>query len=108
MTEASQPFLFTINPRQNQSFQCVFKKKKYIYIYINTHTNAKLREKSSVSFAKWKELINTYIDKTIVEEETEGAGDCNEGLLEFLGDGIPNNAFNIGADIGVIVALELR
>lgn len=42
-----------------------------------------------------------------MEEETKSAGNSNKRLLEFLGDSIPNNGFNVGADICIKILSEL-
>lgn len=42
-----------------------------------------------------------------MEEEAEGSGDGDEGLLKLLGDGVPDDAFDIRADFGVVIPPEL-
>lgn len=39
--------------------------------------------------------IDTYLNEAIVEEKTEGGWSSDKSLLEFLTDGITDNAFYV-------------
>lgn len=52
-------------------------------------------------------LVINYLDKAIVEEETDSCRHGDECLLKFSGDGSSDNAFDVGAGIFVIIELEL-
>lgn len=48
-----------------------------------------------------------YLDKTIMEKETDSSGNSDKSLLEFGPHCIPNNRLDIGAGIGVEIFFEL-
>lgn len=49
-----------------------------------------------------------YLDKTIMEKETESCWNSNESLLDFGINYISNNGFDVGANIGVVILFEFR
>ena len=51
--------------------------------------------------------VSEYLNKAVMEEEAEGGRSGDEGLLELVGDGGPNDVFDVGADVGVVVLPEL-
>ena len=75
ITEASQPYM--------------------IYMHISTI------KFYTMSYRRSKELA--YLDKTIMEEETESCGDRNESLLNFSSNHISYNAFDVRTHISVVI-----
>lgn len=50
---------------------------------------------------------HTYLDKAIMEEETDGCRNSDKSLLKFLLNFISDNLFYIWADISVIILSQL-
>ena len=47
--------------------------------------------------------MQTYIDHTIMEEETKNGRNGDEGLFDLLLDNLANDLLNIWASFGVVV-----